>query len=242
MRVAIYSDIHANPEAFAAVLEDARALRVDASVCVGDCVSYGPDSEGAATMVRERGIPCVRGNHELALVERRHLNWFNPVSRTAVDIADAELSAATREWMRGLPMSLTLHGAHFVHGFPPASAKLYLHQASETLIESRMFALPVPVCCIGHTHELRLLRVRRGSVEWDELPEGETRLGGADRYLVNVGSVGQPRDGDPRAKYVIWEPERMAMTVRFVGYDHAAVAARIRARGIPEQFARRLEG
>ena len=239
MRIAVLSDIHGNLEALREVLDDLDRLDVDRTVSLGDNVGYGPEPEAVVRTLRERGIPSVMGNHEWALGRPENLGWFNPAAREALVRTEALLSEPSLSCCRSLPASLTLEGCRFVHGLPPDDLLTYLFQADAVDLERTLAALEEETCFVGHTHELLLVEVGEKGLEAGRLGEGRHELR-EGRRLVNAGSVGQPRDGDNRAKYVIWDPEARGLEVRFLSYDIQRTAEGIVAAGIPQVYADRL--
>jgi len=239
MRIAVLSDIHGNLEALKEVLADLDRRDVDKTVSLGDNVGYGPEPEAVVRTLRDRNIPSVMGNHEWALGRPENLGWFNPAARESLVRTEALMSEATLSCCRSLPASLTLEGCRFVHGLPPDDVLTYLFQADAVELERTLTAMEEETCFVGHTHGLLLVEVGEGGLETGRLGEGlhELREG---RRLINAGSVGQPRDGDNRAKYVIWDPEARALEVRFVPYDIRRTAEGIVAAGIPQVYADRL--
>jgi len=243
MRFAVISDVHANLPAFQAVLADMAAQGVDKVLHLGDVIGYGPDSEACVALMRERNIPTVLGNHEHAMLNPKAKNWFNPVSRKGVEFMDNSLSDEAREWMTTLPTSIAFDRYRFVHAFPKDNAFFYLHQADEAKLGQAFEAMDEAVCFVGHTHMLE-------HVEWDglevsrsELALGRTRLNPLTKHIINVGSVGQPRDDyDYRAKYVLFDGSVWDLEVRAVDYDYKDVQRRILKMGLPESYASRLSG
>lgn len=240
MRIAIISDVHANLEAFQSVLTDIETVGVDKIFCLGDTIGYGPDPEASVTLLRERAIPSVIGNHEKAVIDFRFLRGFNPVARESLQKTIKMLSEDTLRFLGGLDTSIVAHGCRFVHGFPLDSPMTYLFQVSEAKLHRTFAKMPERCCFVGHTHLLEC-------VEWDgdiavtsELTRRTYRLNPDRGYIINVGSVGQPRDGDNNAKYSILDTDENCLEVRFVPYDIAAVAEKIIARGLPKSHALRL--
>ncbi|WP_243358348.1 metallophosphoesterase family protein [Fundidesulfovibrio terrae] len=241
MRLIVLSDIHGNLEALLAVLADARRVAPGAAiVCLGDVVGYGADPEAAARMVMESGAACVMGNHEMGVTDLRSRSRFNPQAWDSVLWARSRLSPETRRWMAGLPASLSLEGCRFVHGLPPDEVDTYLFQASAAKAVQAMEGIAEDVCFVGHTHQLRLVRVENGRLSGGRLEEGVSRLAPTVKYIVNAGAVGQPRDGNPKAKYCLYEPASRELVVRFVDYDAQAAADKIIASGQPRVYADRL--
>lgn len=240
MRLAVLSDIHANLEAFEQVLADIDRSDVDAIVSLGDNIGYGPDPNAVIGLLQERRIPSVLGNHELAVLSARHLNWFNPLARRSVLWTIDMLSLPSRAFVSRLPGALVLHGCQFVHGFPPRSIATYLFQVSPQRILNVFRRLTVPLCFIGHTHNLERLEYDGQDVSRNPLAAGSIPLSLEHRHILNIGAVGQPRDGDNSAKYVIWDSLEKILTVRYVPYDIASVVRKIKAAGLPESHADRL--
>lgn len=241
MRMAVISDIHANLEAFRAVLADLREQAPDLVYCLGDNLGYGPEPEAVVELLRAQGIPSVMGNHELGLVEPDGLARFNPSARRSLEITRELISQATLDYCRGLPRFLSAHGRRFVHGLPPDSPIRYLFEVRGRELAAIMRQLPEPVCFVGHTHELGLVVLGAdGQAHAQDLPIGRTMLPPGRRVLVNAGSVGQPRDGDNRAKYLVHDDEEGSIEVRAVAYDIAKTVRGIMERGFPEFNAARL--
>ena len=240
MTLAIISDIHGNLEAFEQVLTDIDALGVEAIICLGDCIGYGPDSEAVIQVVRSRKIPTLLGNHELAVRDKAHLSWFNPRARKSLEMTMATLSSVSLEFIQDLPTSLVMEGDRFVHGFPPDSVRTYLFQKSDLELVATFNEMTERLCFVGHTHDLELIEYKAQAITRGPLLQGTTELAGDQHFIINVGSVGQPRDGTNEAKYVLWYKTENRVEVRSVPYDIDAVAAKIKARGLPIENAERL--
>jgi predicted phosphodiesterase len=252
MTLAIISDVHANIEALQSVLADIDEQRADAVVCLGDAIGYGPNPEEALCILRERGVVLLAGNHESALVRVKERRRFNPSALAALDKTGSLLSAESVEFIKTLPLSIAAYGILFVHGCPPDSAHTYLFQLSDKALAARFAEYDQDLCFVGHTHELELItlvseleapmRSAEQRLTRDSLLPGSRVLDPLRRYIINVGSVGQPRDGDPRAKYALYSPDSRELEVRCVAYDFKTTSAKIIAAGLPEQYARRLWG
>ncbi|HKW56202.1 MAG TPA: metallophosphoesterase family protein [Candidatus Acidoferrum sp.] len=243
MRILILSDLHANATALGAAL-DAAAGRWDVSVCLGDVVGYGPDPCEVVARVREIGTQTIRGNHDKAVAGLMDTSDFNPVAKAAVDWTRSQLSAEELSWLTALPQGpLATGGLVLVHGafhdedeyvFTPA-------QALDGLLDSSG-----AVTFFGHTHHqggfsyvdstLEVLQIRPRSSD----PFCALRLDASRRYLLNPGSIGQPRDGDPRAGFAIADLEHDTVEFWRVAYDVAAVQQRMRAARLPEPLVQRL--
>lgn len=240
MRLAIISDIHGNLEAFTEVLRDIDASGIDEIFCLGDNVGYGADPERVVEIMRERAIPCVMGNHELGIVDPLSLDWFNPVARRSLVLTGRLISTETLEYMRGLSTFMVKEGCLFVHGAPPASISTYLFELTHSQLFQLARTMRQDLCFVGHTHDLGYIRLDEEDSSPMVLSEGIFPLAADCKYIVNVGSVGQPRDGDNRAKYVVWDTTAGTIEVKFVRYDIATTVEKILRLGLPSVNARRL--
>jgi predicted phosphodiesterase len=238
MRIAVLSDVHANLTALDAVLGDAGP--VDAVWQLGDVVGYGPEPDAVVERLREVGAMGVRGNHDAAACGGPEIDWFNPEARRAMEWTRRAISPPTVEWLAALPDRRTEGLCELVHG--SYREPLWEYVTSDGVAAANLAALAtgVRIGLHGHTHvplafvedgkELLLIRGRHGTV---------LELAGR-RALVNPGSVGQPRDGNPASSYLIWEPELDRVTWRRVSYDVAAVQQSMREAGLPASLATRL--
>lgn len=234
-RVGLLSDVHANLVALEAVLADLGT--VDRLWLTGDTVGYGPDPSDVLALLRARGAVMVAGNHDLAVATGEGIGLFNPHAAAAVRLHRAWLTAEERDQLASLPLTLSAEGFTLFHGSLRDPVWEYVLSAAQALATLRLS--PTPYCCNGHTHVPALFvgageQVTRTSFVADRpLPlEG--------RMLVNPGSVGQPRDGDPRAAYAILDTDAATITFRRTAYDVRETQRGIRARGLPEFLADRL--
>lgn len=239
MRIAVISDIHANLEAFTAVLDHMKQRRVDGCVCLGDAVGYGAEPEPVLRLLWKNKIPSITGNHEEAAYDDGILKLFNPQAQKTAMITRELLSEGSIERIQKWPTTMEVMGALAVHGFPPESVHKYLFEADESEIINVWNQINNNLCFVGHTHGLELIAYDGHNVVTYPLKEGGWLLD-TRKTIVNVGSVGQPRDGDKSAKYVIWDTKMNALTVCFVPYDAKSAAAKILKAGLPEINARRL--
>ena len=237
MKLAVISDIHANLEALEAVLSDIESQQVERIICLGDMIGYGPDPDGVVSRVRELGITCVLGNHEAALSSDKVLGSLNFLARENNLATKALLSARSLSWCASLERKISLENARFVHGCPPDSIVRYLYKLSDEDVIDLVSTLPEQLFFVGHTHDLRLISVDKGAVRRSKLAEGRVSLRDDMKYLINVGSVGHPRDGNSRAKYVIWDSAAGLLEVRAISYPTHVTAEKIIARGFPKAYA-----
>lgn len=238
LRIAVLSDIHGNYEAFKSVLADMEEQAISDTICLGDTVGYGPEPEECACLLRERDIVSVMGNHEQGLMGDYYLSWFNPQARDMLLKTRALLSDDSLRWLTSRPKSLVRHGGRFVHGCPPDEVRTYMYKRHDAL-EELFSTYEENLCFVGHTHELWWYDFDGQKAGRREL-EGITVLPGDHRHIINVGAVGQPRDGNPKAKYVIWEPKSGILEVRLVSYDIEKTVQRLADRGFPAAYGKRL--
>jgi predicted phosphodiesterase len=245
MRILVLSDLHANATALNAALAAAKG-RWDRVVCLGDVVGYGPDPNEVTSKIRELGAKTIRGNHDKAATDKMATDDFNPVAKAAVDWTRSQLSADHLKWLTDLPQGpLETDGIVLVHGafqdedeyvFTPA-------QALEGLLDST-----ATITFFGHTHHqggfsyenssknVEVLNIKPRLTEAFAPLRTEPR----NRYLLNPGSIGQPRDGDPRAGFAIADLEHHIVEFWRVPYDIPAVQERMRAVRLPEPLVQRL--
>ena len=238
MPIAVLSDIHANLAALDAVLADAGP--VDAVWQLGDIVGYGPEPDAVVERLRDVGAIGVRGNHDAAACGGSEIEWFNPEARRAMEWTRRAIGPATVEWLADLPDRRTEGVCDLVHGSHREPLWEYVTSSSIARANLAVLEPGARVGLHGHTHipvafveEGDALAVVRGG------PGASLELHGR-RALINPGSVGQPRDGDPDASYLLWEPDEDRVTWRRVAYDVAAVQRAVRDAGLPPSLAARL--
>ena len=240
MKVAIVSDIHGNLEAFKEVLSDIARSNVARIISVGDNVGYGPDPEEVVQLLKSRGIPSVMGNHELGLANPSYLNWFNDAARQSLILTKRLLQPETLNYLKHLPTSLVAYDSLFVHGCPPDSITTYLFEVPDPTLAGIISHLKQRISFVGHTHILQLITLKEGRITRRPLAQGIYKLDPDAKYVINVGSVGQPRDEHNAAKYAIWDIETDTLEVRFIPYDIAKTAEKILRLGFPAINAHRL--
>jgi|KBSMisStandDraft_5_1062788.scaffolds.fasta_scaffold44753_3 diadenosine tetraphosphatase ApaH/serine/threonine PP2A family protein phosphatase len=241
--LAVMSDIHANVEALSACLADARAAGVERFAFLGDIVGYGADPDAVTDIVMEHarnGAVVVKGNHEEAL--HCTADNQNGSATTAIAWTRQRLTPRHIEFLDALPMCVREREACFVHASAESPGKWdYVDSASAA--ERCALAAAAPCTFAGHTHEQRLFMTGASErmAPFTPPPDTDIRLRAHRACVAIVGSVGQPRDGNPEAGYVIADMERRVLRFRRVPYDHFAAARKVRAAGLPEWLAYRLE-
>lgn len=241
MRIAAISDIHANLPALEAVLEAAEAANVEELWCLGDVLGYGVEPDACATLVRERCAVCLVGNHDLAVLGALDIASFSEAAALAVEWTRANVGEATLSFLRELEPQGESEGYGLFHASPRDPVWEYVLSSEQA--DAGMDASSQPVGLIGHSHVA--LFFNRPATSGDETRGAQASDGAqleldAGEWLLNPGSVGQPRDGDPRAAWL--ELDTSAQTARFhrVAYDIERAAAPIAKAGLPSRLADRL--
>jgi len=237
MKYAVLGDVHANLEALETVLADAERRGAERIVCTGDLVGYNANPVECMDRMLETGAVIVQGNHDHIASDRKERDNFNPVAHQAILWTRDRLNIRHRRRLGRLPLTLQTDGFTLVHSslcdpeeweyiFGPeeAAASLGLQQT--------------PICFYGHTHRPMFFRTNG---EWIEAGLYETlKLEAGWKYLINAGSVGQPRDGDPRAAYALYDNCKQTVTLYRLEYNIPAAQKKIRDAGLPEADALRL--
>lgn len=236
MRVAVVSDIHANLVALDAVL--AAAGDVDAVWHLGDVVGYGPEPNGVVRRLREIAAIGVRGNHDAAAVGGSEIEWFNPDARRAMEWTREVLEPDARAWLDGLPERRTEAGVELVHGSP--RQPIWEYVTTTSIARANLDRQAAPLGLHGHTHVPVAWLEVEGSVRLVRPAPGDDLALDGRRALVNPGSVGQPRDGDPAASFLVLDPEAGRIEWRRTPYDVGAVQAAMRAAKLPGFLVNRL--
>ncbi|MEW5990122.1 MAG: metallophosphoesterase family protein [Chloroflexota bacterium] len=236
MRIAVLSDIHSNIVALDAVLAAAGA--VDAVWHLGDVVGYGPEPDAVVARLAGIGATGVKGNHDAAAVGGSEIEWFNPDARRAMEWTRATISRATSAWLDALPPSLANGDRTLVHGSP--REPIWEYVTSVPVARANLAALEGRIGLHGHTHIPAAFLEDDGRVELVSPGDGSVLELRGRRALVNPGSVGQPRDGDPRSSYLVLDTGADSVTWRRVPYDVEAVQSAMRAAGLPASLATRL--
>ena len=239
MQVAIVSDIHGNRHAFEAVLADVERSDAQEIWCLGDVVGYGADPNDCCKLARARADVCLAGNHDLAVTGDLDLGEFSTGAALAARWTQEVIASDHRDWLASLSPAQPVRGVGLYHASP--RDPIWEYVLSALLAELCLDAQPERIGLVGHSH-VALSFVR---------PEGEPATGAARRggeeadisegeWILNPGSVGQPRDGDPRAAFGILDTVTRTLSLERVAYDIAAAQAKIVGAGLPDVLAQRL--
>jgi predicted phosphodiesterase len=241
MRCAILSDIHSNLAAFQAVLQDLdRGGGADLIWCLGDIVGYGPDPQECIRLLREYDHVCVAGNHDWGALEKIDLGDFNSEAAAACRWTGHQLGPDEREYLENLSLTESAEGFTLAHGSPREPIWEYLLSTHSALINFSHF--DTAFCLVGHSHVPLVFEQSEdgGDCLYYELADDERLPLGESRLIVNPGSVGQPRDGDPRASYAVYDSEQGAVLHHRVPYAVTATQQRMAEFELPPRLISRL--
>jgi diadenosine tetraphosphatase ApaH/serine/threonine PP2A family protein phosphatase len=238
MQILIISDIHANLTALEAVLNDAGPI--DAVWCLGDLVGYGPDPDQCIARIRSLpNLVCLLGNHDAAALGLIDTETFNPDARLAIEWTRASLQEESVEFLKTLPEKKVVDYMTLTHGSPRQPVWEYLLDTRSATANFEYF--DTPYCLVGHTHLPVLYYLPDESrIAQLMVPDASMKLTLPPRAILNPGSVGQPRDRDPRAAYARYDPEQNLFEFCRVSYDVSAVQERMAAVQLPERHIQRL--
>ncbi|MFW6115524.1 MAG: metallophosphoesterase family protein [Chloroflexota bacterium] len=239
MQYLVISDIHANLAALEAVLDDAPDF--DELWCLGDLVGYGPKPNECIERVRGLDHTSLAGNHDWAALGKLSLSSFNAIARTANEWTQRELTSTSRDYLNTLSPRLQKGDFTLAHGSPREPVWEYIMDGKTAYRNFEHFS--TPVCLVGHTHVPVLFELdeEHGRAQAVLPPFPEPVNIGPERMIINPGSVGQPRDGDPRASYAVLDTDQMIWELRRVSYPIEITQERMRDRGLPQRLIARLE-
>ncbi len=224
------------------MLGDAADLGANALLCLGDLVGYGADPVACVERVGAQAVAVVAGNHEYGALGLMDLDWFNPAASAAALWTRERLDDDHSRYLESLPLKTTIEEATLVHASPRHPDEWdYLISAEDGFAVFAHF--DTRLCFVGHSHRPGVWSLGSTGPEYAgrlASPQAKLRMEDGRRYIVNAGSVGQPRDRDPRAAYAIWDRDERTITIRRVAYDHQRAAEKIIAAGLPRLLADRL--
>ncbi|MFT5469168.1 MAG: putative phosphodiesterase [Verrucomicrobiales bacterium] len=237
MKYAVFGDIHANLEALEAVLLDAAQNDCTHFVCLGDIVGYNANPRECVKIIQDLDCPVVKGNHDEEASVTTNLDGLNPLAAHALRWTREALVEEEREWLRTLKMVRQVRDFTIVHATldTPAGWGYVTNKFDAMASFSYQFT---PVCFHGHTHTPRFY-IKDGSV--DAVAGNEIQIETGKKYFINTGSVGQPRDGDWRASYAIYDADNQTVKIQRLDYDIPSTMKKIVDAGLPEMLAKRLE-
>ena len=239
MRALILSDIHSNLEALTALLDDALSRGgFDSIWCLGDLVGYGPDPGPCLELLRGYDLLAVAGNHDHAAVGKVDIQYFNSAAKEAIQWTSDQLTAAEAEYLAGLPTVTIAEPFTLVHGSLRSHLEEYLLNRESALATLEL--LGTRFCLVGHSHVPFLCRESQGSPQFLQFAEGEVLPLGEDRMIINPGSVGQPRDRDPRPSYAVYDSRQETIQRLRVTYTINRTQEKMQEANLPRYLIDRL--
>ena len=239
MKYAIISDIHGNLEALQSVLSDIERHGIETIICLGDLVGYGPNPNECVELIRDKADIVLAGNHDHAPVGKLDISYFNPWARTAIEWTREQLAASTVEFLTGLPLKKDVDGFTVVHATPFRPEEWnYIITIGDAIKNFPEF--PGQICFIGHSHVPMVISLDDGDV-CSVVRENPVNIKDGLRYIINVGSVGQPRDFNPLACFGIYDDLEKVYELCRVEYDIATTQSKIKESNLPAFLAERLE-
>ena len=238
MRYIVFSDLHGNLEALNKFEKEVSSIKFDRLVCLGDIVGYGADPNLCVDWVRENADFTLAGNHDLAVVKKTDIAYFNAYAIEACKWTQKILTAENRAFLESLPMDMKENDAYWVHASPYQPARWH-YIVSKKDAEKHFWSFEAPVCFVGHSHKPIIL---------EQKPEGEINDYVADlwdiepgnRYIFNDGSLGQPRDGNTKPMYIIYDSDERTVEFKRFNYDFSQTQNKIIENGLPAYLADRL--
>jgi len=239
LRYCVFGDIHGNLEALEAVVADAKRLGAERYVCVGDIVGYGANPAECADRVQGLTTQIVAGNHDCAAVGRTELEYFNRYARDAVVWTRSQLSPSDKAFLRELRLTLEMEELTVAHATLDRPEEFGYIECDASARRS-FDAMSGGVAFVGHSHVPVAFFYEIGKKQVLYTKDPEIELDSSSKAIVNVGSVGQPRDGDPRASYALYDSARRTVTLRRLSYNVEAAVQKILAAGLPAVLGQRL--
>ena len=239
MRIGIFSDVHANIEAMNAVVEAFKSERIDKYVCIGDVVGYGASPNECCDVIRKLAAFTILGNHDAAVAGRMDYSYYYDAARQALDFHASILSPENMTWLKGLPYEVREGDITFCHGSPIALEEFeYIFSAEQAARCLDIWGDLAKVTFIGHSHLCKAFALTKDEVF--EVVATKFELRPDHKYIISVGSVGQPRDYDPRASYTIYDTDEQTFEFKRVSYDIDTAAQKIFDSELERNFANRL--
>ncbi len=240
MRYLIFSDLHSNLESLQSFSEIIQTIAHDKKVFLGDLVGYGPDPNACVDWIRENADIALSGNHDYAVVGKTELTYMNSYAYKACLWTRRKLTPKNKKFLRGLPTEKVADGVHWVHSSPHEPEEWhYVVSRKDGKINFDHFS--TPLCFLGHSHQPVIIEQDQDGAITDCISPTKWDLEPDHRYIINVGSLGQPRDDNPKPAFVIYDSTRKTIEYQRYEYDFATTQKKILKSGLPPFLAERLE-
>lgn len=241
MKIAILGDIHSNLAAFEAVLQDIEGRGgLDKIWCLGDVVGYGPDPHECIALLRQHEHVCVAGNHDWAAIGKMDISDFNSAAAHACHWTSQQLDEKDKKYLRALKTTIIQQDFTLVHGSPREPVWEYLLPLAIDAAEDNFSHFKTPFCLVGHSHVPLIFESIDSSTIYRVFEDGVSLELGTNRLIINPGGVGQPRDGDPRASYALYDDEARVVYQHRVEYDIQATQKKMQEHDLPVSLVKRL--
>ncbi len=236
MKYALISDVHANLEALEAVMSEIESMKIEHILCLGDAIGYGANPEECAQIIREKCDICLMGNHEAAVIGNLDISYFTQYAKDAALWTRNHISESTLRWANNLPLISNIYNFTLIHGslYQP---EMFNYVQTIADAEFNFKVMETDILFLGHSHQ-PLAFFNTEPMTYTLGPEIE--LDNSDKVIVNIGSVGQPRDENPLSCFAVYDSEENIVELIRVEYDHTKTANKILAAGLPEALAIRL--
>lgn len=241
MKLAIICDIHSNLEALEAALQDIKTQNVTAIYCIGDLVGYGANPNEVIDLLKQNEVKCLMGNHDFACLNQRAMGGMIRNARESIAYTIQVLTPESFDLLKNLPGFISENGIYLTHGLPPALFHEYLDLQSKNELIQAFLSFTEQVAFVGHTHLFEVVELtNNGKIEKYAFESSKLDLKLTSRYIISAGSVGQPRDDNREAGYLIYDTEIHQLIKRTFQYDVELTIEKIKKAGLPESNGRRL--
>jgi diadenosine tetraphosphatase ApaH/serine/threonine PP2A family protein phosphatase len=240
MRYLIFSDLHSNLESLQSFAKIAETIEYDKKVFLGDLVGYGADPNACVDWVRENVDIALGGNHDYAVVGKTELTYMNPYAYQACLWTRQELTQENKDYLKRLSSEIVEDGIHWVHSSPHEPEEWhYVVTSADGKVNFDHFS--TQLCFLGHSHRPVIIEQEQGGAITDCGSPEIWELNPDHRYIINVGSLGQPRDGNPKPVFVVYDSTRKTLGFQRYEYDFSTTQKKILAGGLPAYLAERLK-
>ncbi|MCF7898233.1 MAG: metallophosphatase family protein [Candidatus Omnitrophica bacterium] len=237
MRYGIFSDIHSNLEAFSEAVNYFNGRKIDRFICLGDIVGYGPDPQQCLEVVKKLKSKTIAGNHDWATVGKFNLNYFNWCAQKALSWTQKKINEKGWKYLHGLPLIYKKNNFYCVHGSLD-KPKNFNYTITPSQVQLNFSLLDARLCFIGHSHITEVFCLNKGQIK--HLRKEKINIEKDKKYIINVGSIGQPRDGDPRLSLCVYDTDKQLLTFKRIEYNIKKTADKIIKKKLPEFLAKRL--
>lgn len=238
MRYVVFGDIHGNLEALEAVMEKMANEKPDKYICIGDLVGYGANPNECIDKVLALNPILVAGNHDYAAAGLLNVDFFNTYAFRAIEWTKQQLTPKHKEFLRNMKLIQRTNNLTVVHA-TPYSPEMFEYMENNYDVQLALTTLNTPVCFIGHSHIPISFTVNRGSISFSTEPY--TTVKGNNKVIINIGSVGQPRDENPEASYAVYDTDEAVVWIKRVEYDIKKTSDKILKAKLPEILAERIK-